>query len=327
MSQPLPPILNPNDPLRPYSLPPKPKKQTWVKAKKVLWVSTLVIASLFSLLIIVAGIMENKIGAMVVKEVNKQLKTKLTVNHFSLSFISSFPNASADLEGVFLKDAFGGQLLKAKTLGLRFSLFNLFSNNITINSVFIKDGLVSIKTDIKGRTNYDIVKPSDSKQPSKLVLSFEKVQLQNVRFLYKDDPSIQSTDLTIKVATASGKFGTQQFSLSSAADLTIAYFNNKGKKLLIGKPLSYNGRVAVDLKKNIYQFDNLALNIASNPLFLKGLIQLVPNKGTFFNIVAQNSESSLSNLLQLLPPIFSVFSRLSIVWKFEFQYNHKRLAE
>ena len=237
MSQPLPPILNPDDPLRPYTPPPKPKKQYWGKVKKVLMVSTLVIASLFSLLIIVAGVMEDKIGSMVVKEVNKQLKTKLTVNQFSLSFLSSFPNASADLEGVFLNDAFGGSLLKAKTLGLRFSLFNLFSDNITINSVFIQDGLVSIKINANGQTNYDIIKPSDSKNPSNLVLSFEKAQLKNVRFLYMDAPSVQSMDLTIKTGSASGKFGTQQFSLNSAADLTIAYFNNKGKKMLIGKQI------------------------------------------------------------------------------------------
>ena len=307
MSYPLPPILNPHDPLRPYTPLPKPKKKYWAKGFKVLKVPTLIIVSVLSLLVIVAGIMEDKIGAMVVKEVNTQLKTKLTVNQFRLSFISSFPNASAQLEGVFLKDAFGGSLLKAKTVALRFSLFNLFSDNITIKSVLIKDGLVVIKTDAQGRVNYDIMKPSDGKQSSNLALSIEKAVLQNVRFMYIDAPSVQSTDFTLKNATVSGKFGAQQFSLSSTADLTIAYFNTKGQKFLINKPLSYNARIAVDLKKNIYQFDNLALNIASNPLSLKGLIQLIPQKGTFFNITAQNREGSLSNLLQLLPPQYATY--------------------
>ena len=307
MSQPLPPILNPDDPLRPYTPPPKPKKPYFGKGFKALKVTTLILVSVLSLLVIVAGIMEDKIGAMVVKEVNKQLKTKLTVNHFGLSFISRFPNASADLEGVFLIDAFGGQLLKAKTLSLKFSLFNLLSDNIIIKSVVLKDGLVLIKTDANGRVNYDITKPSDGKQASNLALSVEKATLQNVRFMYIDAPSVQSMDLTIKNATVLGKFGAQQFSINSIADLTVAYFNTKGKKFLVNKPISYNARIAVDLKKNIYQFDNLALNIASNPLSLKGLIQLVPKKGTYINIVAQNKESSLSNLMQLLPPQYSAY--------------------
>jgi hypothetical protein len=311
MSLPLPPILNPNDPLRPYTPPPKPKKQffngNFGKSFKVLKWTTLILVSVLSLLIIVASIMEDKIGAMVVKEVNTQLKTRLTVKKFGLSFISSFPNASANLEGVFLNDAFGGQLLKARTLSLKFSLFNLLSDNITIKSVVIVDGLVLIKTDANGRVNYDIVKPSDTQSSSNLALSVEKAKLQNVRFLYIDAPSVQSTDLTIKNGTVSGKFGTKQFSLNSVADLNIAYFNSKGRKLLINKPLAYDAQIAVDLIKNIYQFDNLALNIASNPLSLKGLVQLVPKKGTFINIIAQNKESSLSNLLQLLPPQYSAY--------------------
>ena len=313
MSSPLPPILNPNDPLRPYTPPPKPKKPFFgqgfksVKGFKVLKVTTLVLVSVLSLLVIVAGIMEDRIGAMVVKEVNTQLKTKLTVNKFGLSFISSFPNASANLEGVFLNDALGGQLLKARTLSMKFSLFNLLSDNITIKSIVIVDGLVLIKTDANGKVNYDIVKPSDSKSSSNLALSIEKAKLQNVRFLYIDAPSVQSADLTIKNGTISGKFGTKQFSLNSVADLTFAYFNSKGKKFLVNKPLAYNAQIAVDLIKNLYQFDNLALNIASNPVSLKGLVQLVPKKGTFFNIVVQNKESSLSNLLQLLPPQYSSY--------------------
>ncbi len=307
MSQPLPPILNHDDPLRPYTPPPKPKKKYWAQGLKVLKVTTLILVSVLSLLVIVAGIMEDRIGAMVVKEVNKQLKTKLTVNQFGLSFISSFPYASAELEGVFLNDAFGGSLLKARTVALNFSLFNLLSDNINIRSVIIKDGLVVIKTDANGRVNYDITKPTDGKQSSNLALSIAKAKLQNVRFMYIDAPSVQSADLTIKSGTLSGKFGVQQFSLNSIADLTIAYVNSKGKKFLQNKPLSYNARIAVDLKKNIYQFDNLALNIASNPLSLKGLIQFIPKKGTFFNITAQNKQVSLSNLLQLLPPQYSTY--------------------
>ena len=186
MSLPLPPILNPDDPLRPYTPPAKPKKNyfkgDYGKGFKVLKLTTLIIVSVLSLLVIVAGIMEDKIGAMVVKEVNTQLKTKLTVKKFGLSLISSFPNGSANLEGVFLNDALGGQLLKARTLSLKFSLFNLLSDNITIKSVVIVDGLVLIKTDANGRVNYDIVKPSDSKSSSNLALSIEKAKLQNVRF-------------------------------------------------------------------------------------------------------------------------------------------------
>ena len=305
--QPLPPIINHDDPLRPYTPPPKPKKKGWEKAKKILIVFTLSSVIAFSLLVIVVGIMEDKIGAMVVKEANKQLKTKLTVQNFSISLISGFPRASAQLEGVNMKDVFGGQLLKARILALEFSLFNLFSDNITISSVVIKDGVLVLKTDVAGRNNFDIIKPSKDKANSNLTLSVEKAKLQNVRFIYSHLPNRQSADLMLKSAFASGNFGSKNFTLSSKSDINIAYVENNGQKYLTNKPLSYNAHIAVDMVQNIYKFDNLAVNVASIPLQANGLVQLVPQKGTFFNLIMNNSEGSLANLFQLLPPQYSAY--------------------
>ncbi len=264
--KPLPPIINHEDPLRPYTPLPKPKKKQWGKVKKILWVTTLTSALLFSLLIIVAGIMEGKIGSMVVKEANKQLKTKLAVQKFSISLISDFPRVSAQLEGVFLNDAFGSPLLKARTVALQFSLFSIFKDNITISSIVIKDGVLVLKTDAKGRNNYDIVKPSTDKKPSSVSLSIDKATLQNMRFVYISVPDKQNADLTIKSGLVSGKFGSKNFTLKSSADMNIVSVNNNGQKFLNNKPLSYDARIAVDMVKNIYQFDNIALKVANVPL-------------------------------------------------------------
>lgn len=305
--QPLPPILNPDDPLRPYTPPPKPKKAGWVKAKKWLIVSTLTVAMLFSLLVIVAGVMEDKIGAMVVKEANKQLKTKLTVNDFSISLISGFPKASAQLEGVFLNDVMGGQLLKARVVALQFSLFSLFKDNITISSVVIKDGILVLKTDKNGRTNYDITKPSTDKSNSNIALSIDKAKLQNVRFIYVNAQDRQNADLVLKNAFVTGQFGSKNFTLKSTADMNIAYVENQGERYLNNKPLSYNVQIAVDLIKSIYQIKDVSLTVASMPLQVKGLVQSVPQKGTFLNLAIQNKQGSIANLLQLLPPQYAAY--------------------
>jgi hypothetical protein len=304
---PLPPILNPDDPLRPYTPPPKPKPQYRGKIWRWVKISSLVFLSLLSVLVIAAGLMEDKIGEMVVKEVNKQLKTKLIVKEFHLSIIYNLPKAAAVMEDVTLQDALGGNLVKAKYLALQFSLFSLFKDNITINSVVLRDAVILIKTDANGKANYDILKPSKTNEPNQVSLSIEKARLQNIKFGYIDAPSIQKADVYIKNALVSGKFGSKQFTINSVADLNINHFTDRQQQFLVNKPVHYDARIAVDLVKNIYQFDNLSLNIASNPLLLKGLIQPVPHKGTFLNIIAQNKEGSLSNLLQLLPPQYSAY--------------------
>ncbi len=300
--QPLPPIINHDDPLRPYTPPPKPKTKYWAKVKKYLWGTTLIVVLLFSVLIIVAGVLEEKIGGIVVKEANRQLKTKLTVQDFSISLISGFPRVSAQLEGVFLNDIFGTPFLKARSVALQFGLFNLLSDHITISSVVIKDGILVLKTDAAGRNNYDIIRPSDAKKPSSLDLSIDKAILQNVRFIYNSVPDKQKTDLILKNAIVSGKFGSKNFTLNSKADMTVAYFDNQWQRFLNNKPVTYDAQIAVDMVKNIYQFDNMALKVASLPLQIKGLVQLVPQKGTFFNLLVENREANISNLFQLLPP-------------------------
>jgi AsmA-like C-terminal region len=306
--QPLPPILNHDDPLRPYTPPPKSKNEgSWGKMKKILIMSTLTVVLLFSLLIIATGIMEDKIGAMVVKEANKQLKTKLSVQDFSISLISGFPKASAQLEGVFLNDVFGGQLLKARVVALEFSLFSVFSNNITISSIVIRDGIMVLKTDNRGKANFDILKPSEDKKSSSVSLSIDKAKLQNVRFIYMNAQDKQNADLTLKNALVSGKFGSKNFTLSSKADMNVAYFDNQGQKCLNNKPLTYDVQIAVDMIKNIYQLQNVSMTVASLPLQIKGLVQSVPQKGTFFNLAIQNKEGTISNLLQLLPPQYSSY--------------------
>lgn len=325
--KPLPPIINHEDPLRPYTPLPKPKSKQLGKAKKIGAVTFLIGALFFSLLIIVAGIMENKIGRMVVKEANKQLKTKLVVQNFSISLITGFPKVSAQLQGVFLNDAFGSSLLKARTMSLQFSLFNIFSDNIIINSIVIKDGILVLKTDSKGRTNYDIVKPSVDKKSSDVELSINNATLQNVRFLYINALDKQNADLTIKSGRVSGKFGSDVFTLRSSADLMVASLGNNGQKFLHNKPLSYDARIAVNMVKNIYQFENVSLKIAAIPLQIKGLVQLVPQKGTFINVIAENKEATVANLFQLLPPQYLVnFKDFQSSGNFNFKTTIKGLT-
>ena len=305
MSRELPPILNPHDPLRPYTPPPKPKKNHWAKVKKMLWATTLIFTCLFALLIIVAGVMEDKIGGMVVREVNKQLKTKLTVKEFSLSLISDFPNATAQLDGVFLNDAFGGHLVKARTIALEVGFFSIFKDNITIEAIVIKDGIVVLKTNAAGQNNYDITKPSNGKASKAVELLIEKAKLQNVRLIYQNVPNTVNFDLMVKNAFVTGNFGVKKFGVKTKGDLNVAYFQNGKDRYLQSKPLSIDGSVVVDMVKNIYSFSNLALNVSSMPFSMRGLVQLVPNKGTFVNIIAQNTKGNLTNLLQLLPPQYA----------------------
>lgn len=294
----------------PQPAPPIPNKagstlRQWAYAGAMTFVG------LFSLLILITGIFEDDIGKQVVREAAKQLKTKLVVQEFSLSLLSGFPDASAELKGVFLNDAFGGKLLKAKKVSLRFSLLSLLSSNIRVHSVVVNTGVVSVKTKRNGQNNYDILRaqpPSSPGTKNNVRFSLENASLQSVRLVYLDERVNQKTDLRVEKASFSGDFSSRKFTLESNANLRINEFSSGGNRLLQGKPISYDAELAVDLEKNIYKLKSVSLRLGESPLTLAGAFRL-NKKSTDLNLKFGNQDADLQTVLQLLPPRYAAYFR------------------
>ena len=295
---------NLTDPLRPFSSPPKTKVKRWAKIRRAALGLGLILVSLLAIALVAASIFEDKIGALIVREVNRQLKTPIVVQRVSLSLFSDFPSVSADLDGVFAKDAFGGTLLKARQVSFRMGLMSLFSDEIAVHSVVVRDGILVLKTDASGRQNFDIFKPSKSKKSLSVSMSIEKAQLENLRVIFQNAPSVFSTDLTIKSASLTGKFGSEKFSLQSKADLMTAYVRRDSLVFLEKKPIQLNAKITVDLPNNLFKFDDVMLDIAANQLTVTGLVQEFKN-GTLVKLTAEDRAGSLAKLFQLLPPKYA----------------------
>ncbi len=110
----------------------------------------------FLVLLILAQVYEDKIGELVVKELNKSLKAPITVEHVDLTLVRTFPDASVILSQVSMPDAKNGILLNAKTLSLNFGFLSLFRDEIEIESVIVADGALNILKEKDGKVNYDV---------------------------------------------------------------------------------------------------------------------------------------------------------------------------
>ncbi len=290
--------------LYPVSPPPGGKQKTARVSggiTKWLYITFLTLVILFSILVVAAGMFQDRIGKLVIGEINKQLKTKLTVQRFNLSLLSGFPDASAELNGAVLKDAFGANLLQAKKLSLRFGLGSLFGSTIKIHSFVLTDAVVSAKVDAKGRASYDIMKPSPPSTGQPLRFSVESAQLTRVRVIYQDAQAGQGADFNIQSASASGDFSASQFAVNSKAQTVCNFISRNGQKYLTGKPVAYNARVNVDLQKGNYALDDVQLSLANNPFSIQGTIQQSKLTGSQFNLTIQNKEGAVEQLFQLLP--------------------------
>lgn len=255
--------------------------------------------------VIIAAFFEKQVGEKLITEINKQLKSELTVTSFDLSLLSSFPNASARLHGVFLDDALDGALVEAEQMSFNFGLLSLFGSTIQIHSIVIEDGALFIRTDRKGKKNYDIIKGSDVETLPKddapgLAISMEEAQLKHVEFIYVDERVKQEVKMKIRDAVISGEFSADRFALTSFAKMKSEFIELDGKRTFVNKDLVYDATVDVDMAKGKYLLQDVDLGIESNMFKVTGTI-LSEKKDMDLDLRVSSEECSLGTMFELLP--------------------------
>ena len=261
------------------------------------------VLSLLLLLVVIAAFFNKQVSQQLVAEINKNLKTELRVGDASLSLLSGFPSASINLSQVRLKDALGGQLLVAEELSFRFDFFSLFSDDLKIHSLRLRDGAIRIMVNRAGKSNTDILKDDNSKKPateSTLRLALEKAELKNVAVLYNNIPTRQTAEMLVSQANAGGNFSAQQFRLSSQANIKIYRLDADSSRYLPGVDLFYDAILAVDLKRGAYALQNADLTIGGNTFKVEGSAISKP-EGTDLNFKLVSQDGDISMISNLLP--------------------------
>ncbi len=270
--------------------------------KGLIWTGAF-IGIIMLLLIIIAAFFENQISDRLVKEINKQLKTELTVGEFNLSLLSGFPEASANLHQVEIDDTQKGTLLEAENLSFRFGLFSLFGSNIKIHSVVIEDGSLYIRTDKRGKVNYDIMKASSETttddEESDFALSLDEAQLNRVEVIYVDEILKQHAQFHVNKAVASGEFSTDQFSLFSFADIQFHFLKSDKEQFLVDEQVIYDAKIDVDFANGKYEFEDVSVGVASSVFNVDGMMETIKG-GTNYDLKITSDEGSLAAMIALL---------------------------
>ena len=126
---------------------------------------------------------------LVLNELNNELIEPIQVSDVDLVFWGSFPNLSVDLKGVYIKDKFStinqaDTLLSADNIRMRFNPIDLWNEQYNIKYLEVSNGVTKIKTNSKGESNYDIFKPTNSKDPSTSNIKLQHIFIQKLRLSY-----------------------------------------------------------------------------------------------------------------------------------------------
>ncbi len=282
------------------------------KTLKVIGISLLII---IALLIAIPFAFQGQIKDIVKGFINENLNAKIEFSDVSLSFIKSFPRAHvsvSDLTIVNFKPFENETFASIKDISFTMSIKELFKNAseapIAVNSIYVDEALLTLKTDKFGNANYNITKQNNDNasaevESSSFAFSIEDYKINNSAFTYIDEASKTKMYLTEFNHEGHGVFSAETSELNTKSETNIS-FKIDSTNYLINNTIKLDALIELDLKNSKYTFKDNKAFINKLPLEFNGFVQMI-EKGQNIDIAFKNPESSFKDFLALIPETYS----------------------
>ena len=196
---------------------------------------------------------QDELEQVVIKEINKRLKSPIKIGDIEFSVIKNFPFASIELNNILAIDAFQEDTLcEIELLQLKFNALDLYNNIFIIQELTLKNGFASIYYK-DSMPNYEIWHSTqDSSQEENTDFGLENISLENFKIAYAVD-DIQSVivnnESQLQLSINNGRT-----EINLEGDITNEKLILDGINHLPSKKLNLNGDIVID---------TLVLNIKS----------------------------------------------------------------
>jgi len=293
------------------------KKAVRIPKKILKWTGIAVLLIVLAL-ILIPYFFKDEIKEMVIEEANKSLNAELSLEDFDLTFFSTFPNMTVELDGVKLQgiDQFKDITLAEITqLQAKVDFWSVVGGDqIEIEAIHIVEPKFDVRVLQDGTANYDIVKTaeeiaeeSDEEVPeeSNFKLSLKEYSITKGTINYDDEPgglfaNIQNLnhtgegDLTADVIDF--KTTTSMDELTYEMD-GISYLNKVNTNLIIN--------LLMEFKENESKFTLQENEIRLNALTLSidGFYEMLDGYDNI-DMKLNTSKTTFKDLLSLIPTFY-----------------------
>lgn len=257
------------------------------------------------------------IARRVVRSLNARLQTEIVIEAVDLSFFRSFPNLSADLQGVTVAGSDGSRLLEADHLACLLDLSSLFGK-IRVHGIVIESGKLQLFTDVDGNKNYQLMGYTSVGEQydnngegegadagaSKVEFAADLARLRDVTLVYQDARLRTDALITVADATFSGDFGAQSYQLDTEADIKVVYLDQDGERYADKQSIELTSRTRIDQTSGGYTFSPMRLT--AGELTVEATGQLMPTEeGYRSNLTFNSTSGNLTDIFSLLPPAYA----------------------
>ncbi|WP_194766902.1 AsmA-like C-terminal region-containing protein [Tamlana sp. I1] len=282
--------------------------------KKALKIIGITLLSILILLIAIPFVFQGQIKELVKTAINQNLNAKVEFSDVSLSLIQSFPKAQVGISDLvitnlepFQDETFATIKSIAFTMSIK-ELFKKANEPLVINSIYVNEALITLKTDKFGNNNYDITKEDNGNasaeaKPSNFTFSIEDYKIQNSAFTYIDELSKTTAQLTELNHEGHGTFSAEISELDTKSEANIS-FTLDSINYLNSNPIKLDALIGLDLANSKYTFKDNKAFFNDLPIHFEGYVQQLEN-GQHIDITFENPESSFKSFLAAIPEIYS----------------------
>ncbi|WP_139001527.1 AsmA family protein [Hyunsoonleella aestuarii] len=282
------------------------------KTLKIIGISLLII---FTLLAAIPFAFQGQIKEMVKRFINENLDAQVEFSDVSLSFIRRFPQVQVNVNDLVItnfKPFKDETLASVRDISFTMSVKELFKkaseDPIVVNSIYVDEALLSLKTDKFGNNNYDITKEntgdtSEENEPSSFTFSIEDYRIKNSVLTYLDEVSKTQIHLTELNHEGHGTFSAETSELDTKSNANVSFALNS-TKYLNNNSIKLEALIGLDLNNKKYTFQENKGFINNLPIEFQGFVQQLKN-GQDIDIKFENPESDFKNFLAVIPSEYS----------------------
>jgi hypothetical protein len=248
--------------------------------RRLLKIGLWILGSVLGIVLLISGglyFFKDEICGYVISEVNLHLKAKVKVEKVDLAFWGSFPNLSVDFNNVFIQDSYEKStkkdtLLYSDRIRLKFNPLDIWNEKYNVKAIDVSPGTIQLKINRKGENNYDILKETKDSTQSKFNLNLEKVNLEKIRFSFKNRKSDHFYSTSISTLELEGAFSEKEFTLHSKSKLHVNFAKSGSINLLTNKSANFDLNIFVNTEKGSFEIPNALIYVANLPFHMNGKI-------------------------------------------------------
>ena len=243
--------------------------------------------------IVVVYYKQNDLEQYVLKQINKELKTPISIRDIEFSILKNFPYSSISLNEVKAIDGFEKDtLILAESILIKFNAAKIYNQNYHIEEIVFKDGSSKVYYENK-LPNYQIWHESKDTSSSNIDFKLNKITFQNFDLSYNDTEQnlifdIKCKECDVKLSfdksfdlNIDGKMKSKTILVNNINHLKNQDFELESSMVIVGDSMQINAKLEVFnqlFNIDIVSNNSLLVKVKSDDLPIKKAIENCPRE-------------------------------------------------